>query len=279
MKKTILFSTVILSLSLILAASMVVFFSRGKGDNELTLYGNVDVRQVDIAFRVSGKIQSLHFQEGDKVKQGELLCSLEKDPYDSLLQEAIARKEVVEADYLNAELQYKRRLEVIDSGAISGEDLDNSLARYKALKASLAEVEQSIAVAKDNLNYTQSYAPNEGIILSRIREPGSVVNPGNPVYTLSLVSPIWILAFVDEPNLGVVHYGMEATVYTDIKGGKRYKGKVGYISSMAEFTPKSVQTTALRTDLVYRIRVYIDKPDNQLIQGMPVTVKLHLDKG
>jgi HlyD family secretion protein len=203
---------------------------------------------------------------------------LEQSPYDSLLEESIARAEVIAAEFFNAELQYKRRLEVVDSGAISGEDLDDSLARFISLKASLQEAEKAICVARDNLSYTKSYAPNDGIILSRVREVGSVINAGNPVYTLSLVSPVWIRAFVDEPNLGVVHYGMDATIYTDIKGGKSYKGKIGFISPIAEFTPKSVQTTTLRTDLVYRLRVYVDDPDSQLIQAMPVTVKLLLDK-
>jgi len=278
MKKTIYLSVSILSVSVILAAMIFVFFGNKKDDTSLTLYGNVDVREVDISFRVNGKVESLTFQEGDAVKKGDLLCTLEQNPYDSLLEESIARAKVIAAEFFNAELQYKRRLEVVDSGAISGEDLDDSLARFTSLNASLQEAEKAICVARDNLSYTKSYAPNDGIILSRVREVGSVINAGNPVYTLSLVSPVWIRAFVDEPNLGVVHYGMDATIYTDIKGGKSYKGKIGFISPIAEFTPKSVQTTTLRTDLVYRLRVYVDDPDSQLIQAMPVTVKLHLDK-
>ena len=278
MKKTIYLSVSILSFSVIVAALIFVFFGNKKDDTTLTLYGNVDVREVDISFRVNGKVESLAFEEGDSVKKGDLLCSLEQNPYDSLLGESIARAEVIAAEFFNAELQYKRRLEVVESGAISGEDLDDSLARFTSLKASLQEAEKAICVARNNLSYTKSYAPNDGIILSRVREVGSVINAGNPVYTLSLISPVWIRAFVDEPNLGVVHYGMDATIYTDIKGGKSYKGKIGFISPVAEFTPKSVQTTTLRTDLVYRLRVYVDNPDSCLIQAMPVTVKLHLDK-
>lgn len=274
MKKTILLASLTVAAALVIAALIVVFFANIKEDNTLVLYGNVDVSVVDISFRVSGKVKSLEFQEGDKVKKGDLLCSLEIDPYDSLLEESIARADAITAEFENAELQYKRRLEVISSNAISGEDLDDSLAKFNSLKANLTEAKKAICVAKDNLSYTKSYAPSDGIILSRIKEPGSVLSPGNPVYSLCLNSPVWIRAFVDEPNLGVVYYGMEATVYTDIKGGRSYKGKIGYISPLAEFTPKSVQTTVLRTDLVYRLRVYIDDPDCHLLQGMPVTVKL-----
>lgn len=100
------------------------------------------------------------------------------------------------------------------------------------------------------------------------------MQPSNPVYTLSVLSPIWIRAYINEPNLGRIAFGMEAQVYTDTKSGKVYKGKIGFISPVAEFTPKTVQTTDLRTDLVYRLRIYVEDPDHLLKQGMPVTVKL-----
>src|SRR3989304_1113002 len=82
-----------------------------------------------------------------------------------------------------------------------------------------------------------------------------------PFYSLSVISPVWIRAYVDEPNLGFVDYGMAAKVYTDTIGGKIYLGHVGFISPVSEFTPKTVETTRLRTDLVYRLRVYVDNPD------------------
>jgi HlyD family secretion protein len=119
------------------------------------------------------------------------------------------------------------------------------------------------------------YAPSEGIILTRVREPGSVVREGDPVYTLSIVSPVWIRAFIPEPLLGVVYPNMQAEVFTNTENGPTYKGHVGFISPVAEFTPKTVETTELRTDLVYRLRIIADNPDQGLRQGMPVTVKLY----
>lgn len=93
--------------------------------------------------------------------------------------------------------------------------------------------------------------------------------------------PVWIRAYVNEKDLGNIKYGMGVNVYTDTTnpntGKKReYKGYVGYISPVAEFTPKTVQSTDLRTDLVYRIRVYIDDIDEYLRQGMPVTIKINI---
>jgi len=273
MKKNILIVIVILALTAIVIVLIDRAYTEKKDINHITLYGNVDVRQVDIGFRVSGQVKQLLFEEGDKVSEGSLMCSMDDTPYDSQLKEALASAESVKANLENAEILLKRRLELIGIGAVSQEDLDNAAARRDQLISDLEAAEANIAIAKDNLSYTKAYAPTNGIILTRIREPGTVVNPADPVYTLSVSSPVWIRAYVSEPELGKVHYGMVAEVYTDT--GRKYSGTVGFISPVAEFTPKTVESTQLRTDLVYRIRVYADNPDNQLVQGMPVTVKLN----
>ena len=251
-----------------------IFYAlRDKPDpGEITLYGNVDVRQVDIGFRVGGQVSKLLFEEGDKVEKGTLMCTLDVTPYDSQLEEAIAAVEAIKVNLNNAEILLKRRLELIGIEAVSQEDLDNAQANRDQLQANLIQALAAMAVAEDKLAYTEAYAPTDGILLTRIREPGTVVNPADPVYTLSVSSPVWIRAFVNEPQLGKVHYGMSAEVFTDT--GRRYSGKVGFISPVAEFTPKSVETPTLRTDLVYRLRVYVENVDRGLVQGMPVTVKL-----
>lgn len=274
MKKTILVSVIIVSLTAIAIALIVHFFGAKKDSHILTLYGNVDVRQVDIGFRVRGQVNQLVFEEGDKVEQGTLMCTIDMTPYDSLLQEAVAARDAVLVNLENAEVLLIRRLELIGIGAVSQEDLDNSRTNRDQLLANLIQAEAAVAVARDNLGYTEAYAPTDGIILTRIREPGTVVNPADPVYTLSVSSPVWVRAFVDEPNLGTVYYGMTAEVFTDIRHGRSYTGTVGFISPVAEFTPKTVETAQLRTDLVYRLRIYVDNPDHGLVQGMPVTVKL-----
>ncbi|MBS0649386.1 MAG: efflux RND transporter periplasmic adaptor subunit [Verrucomicrobia bacterium] len=273
MKKNIFIAIIFIALTAVIIALIDFAYRERENSGEITLFGNVDVRQVDIGFRVSGQVTQLMFEEGDRVPQGTLMCTLDHTPYDSKLKEALAAAEAVQANLDNAEILLHRRQELIGSGAVSQEDLDNALAKRDELAANLLLVEAAIQVAKDNLSYTQAYAPTDGIILTRIREPGTVVNPADPVYTLSVSSPVWIRAFVDEPNLGRVSYGMTAEVFTDT--GRRYTGKIGFISPVAEFTPKTVETAKLRTDLVYRLRVYVDNPDHMLVQGMPVTVKLN----
>jgi HlyD family secretion protein len=251
------------------------FYENGvKKNHSITLYGNVDVRQVDLGFRVFGRVTQLLHEEGDWVAPGSLLAHMEKKPYTDKVVEAEASITSIEASLDNEEKMLQRRFELIDSKSISQEDLDTVFANYRVLQANLEQAKASLAIAQKNLQDTEIFAPTEGTILTRIREPGSVVNPGDPVYTLSIASPVWIRAFISGRNLGIVYPGMHADIHTDTPGGKVYKGTVGFISPVSEFTPKTVETTQLRTDLVYRIRVYADNPDLGLRQGMPVTLKL-----
>lgn len=259
----------------IVAVIGILYYANGVIKNSvITLYGNVDVRQVDLAFRVFGRVTKLQYEEGDWVPAGSLVALIEKQPYTDQVREAQSAVASIEASLVNEELMLKRRLELIDSKSVSQEDLDTVYANYRVLQANLEQAKAALEVAQKNLRDTEVFAPTDGTILTRIREPGSVVNPGEPVFTLSIASPVWIRAFVSGPDLGRVFPGMSADIYTDTPGGKVYKGKVGFISPVSEFTPKTVETTQLRTDLVYRIRIYADNPDLGLRQGMPVTVKL-----
>ncbi len=266
----------IVTILLLVFTGFFHIFHEQKNLNELVLYGNVDVRQVDIAFRVQGRVAELYFEEGDFVKEGTLLAILDKSPYDHQISQAKANVASVKATVENGAILLNRRRQAVEVGGVSKEDVDNALSSYNEQLANYHAAEASLAVALDNMSYTEVYAPTDGIILSRIREPGTVINPTDPIYTLSVSSPVWVRAFVDEPHLGEIYYGMAAEIYTD--SGQIYDGQIGFISPMAEFTPKTVQTTQLRTDLVYRLRVYADNPDHYLKQGMPVTVKLSLKK-
>lgn len=263
---------------LILAAAAFVYYyindQKKHNSNEIVLFGNVDVRQVNLGFRVSGLVKEIYFEEGDLVPPGSLVGILDPQPYLDQVKEARSNVESIRASLKNADILFQRRKELITDGSISQEDLDNARSSKTVFEANMASAESALAVAVANLDFTKCYAPNEGIILSRIREPGSVVNPGNPIYSLTITSPVWIRAFVSEPQLGEIFPGMAAEIHTDTLGGPVYTGNIGFISPVAEFTPKTVETTQLRTDLVYRLRIYADNPDQGLRQGMPVTVIL-----
>lgn len=266
-------------LALVVSSTLYIFYEEQTHSNDtLTLYGNVDIRQVDLGFRVNGRVQSLVYEEGDLVPEGALMATLDKQPYEDLVKQSVASLESTIASLSNAEQLLKRRQELVSDGSTSQEDLDIALTNRNVLTANKMQSEAALSVAQVNLKFTELYAPTEGIILTRIREPGSVVNPAEAVYTLSITNPVWVRAFVNEQELGLIYPGMPAEIHTDTKNGKIYHGKIGFISPTAEFTPKTVETTQLRTDLVYRLRIYADNPDKGLRQGMPVTVKLELNQ-
>ena len=141
-------------------------------------------------------------------------------------------------------------------------------------EAEIEALEQAAALAAYRLDRTRLVSTVDGTVLVRIREPGAVVLGNSPVYSIAIDDPVWVRTYVDEPNLGRVFPGMTALVMTDTDPEAPYEGWVGFISPTAEFTPKTVETPELRTDLVYRLRVYVANPDRRLRQGMPVTVEL-----
>lgn len=275
MRRSLIF--LFLAFIIIAVAAMFVKHHRDKNNGELILYGNVDVRQVELGFRLTGTVAYMPFQEGDLVKAGDLVARLDQQPFWDEVRQAEANLEAVRTALENSEKVFSRRQALRENGGVSAEDYENSLSSRNVYASNVKQADASLGVSLTNFRDTEIFAPADGVVLTRIREPGTVVKPGDPVYTLSLSDPIWVRAFVSEPQLAEIYQGMPAEVYTDAKNGKVYKGHIGFISPVAEFTPKTVETTQLRTDLVYRLRIIADNPDMYLKQGMPVTVKLQLN--
>ncbi len=144
-------------------------------------------------------------------------------------------------------------------------------------RANLNAANASLGLSRVNLGYTILRAPAAGVITVREAELGEVASPGTPVVTLADLDHIWLRAYIAETDLGRIHWGQEATVTTDTYPGKQYHGRISFISSSAEFTPKSVQTYKERVTLVYRIKIDIDNPNHELKPGMPADA--HVDLG
>jgi HlyD family secretion protein len=135
--------------------------------------------------------------------------------------------------------------------------------------ASIKNAEETLRLAKIMLGYTTLRAPFSGVILVRQTELGEVMQPGTPVVTLADLDHIWLRAYVSETDLGKIHWNQPATVTTDTYPGRNYPGRISFISSSAEFTPKSVETHEERVTLVYRIKIDVDNPNHELKPGMP----------
>ncbi|KTD61904.1 HlyD family secretion protein [Legionella spiritensis] len=254
------------------------YLRRERQENWLILYGNVDIRDVALSFRVSGRLKTMNVEEGDHVNEGTVIALLDKDTFIADLNMAKAELAQASASEQNARRTFRRRSRLVKDGAVSKALYDDAIAQRDEAIARTATAKARVARAEIALNDTEIHSPTNGTILTRVREPGAVVTETQPVYTLAIDSPVWVRTYVPEPDLGRIYPGQEALVFTDSNPDNPYKGHVGFISPQAEFTPKTVETTELRTDLVYRLRVVVNNPDNGLRQGMPVTVKIHLNQ-
>lgn len=300
--------------------------------SEIVLYGNVDLRQVSLAFNGSERIARLAVEEGDHVKAGQVLGELDVRTLKlradqaraqiGVSQQALQRLQTgsrpeeisqaraqvaaAEADARLAQQQVERLQSIGQSTGgrgVSQQDTDSAQARRKVAQAQLENArkaaqlvvtgprKEDIAQAQAQLESSRAalalldhqiaestlVAPLDAVVRARLMEPGDMASPQRPVYTLAITDPKWVRAYVSEPDLGRIRSGMPARIATDSQPGQPIEGRIGYISSVAEFTPKTVQTEELRSSLVYEVRVLAKDKDDRLRLGMPATVRIALD--
>lgn len=181
----------------------------------VTLYGNVDIRQFDIGFQVPGQITKMYFEEGDTIREGSLVAEI--DAADYKLQEAKSESEVAKAyaAMVQAQSVYDKYTVLYGTGAISKldfETVENTL--KEARSAYNASVTAKDLLARQS-DYSKLYALEEGIVTARLVEPGTIIQKGTAVYTLSKPRPIWVRAYINETDLGNIYDGMSAQIITD----------------------------------------------------------------
>ena len=146
-----------------------------------------------------------------------------------------------------------------------------------AAEAQLKAAQAHLALLQHQIDQGELKAPADSIVRSRLLEPGDMATPQRPVFALALSGPKWVRVYVSEPDLARVRPGLAATVTTDAPSNSPHpslQGTISFVSPVAEFTPKSVQTEELRTSLVYEVRVRIDDNGDVLRMGQPATVQV-----
>jgi HlyD family secretion protein len=265
----------IVAIILALVAGFVYWKSQlSISDNSasLVLYGNIDIREVRLAFNGNEHVDEIFVEEGDRVDTGQLLARLHTDRLQANRKRLHAEMAAAEAEAHAAKLSYQRIKRLAKQKLASQDDADEAEAKNLVAEAHVLAAEAALAEVDQEIQDTELYAPQAGVIRERIVEPGDFVSPQTPVLTLALTDPVWVRTYLPETYLGQVKPGARAEIRTDSYPGKIYDGWVGYISPTAEFTPKNVETPELRTRLVYQMRVYACNPDNELRLGMPATV-------
>ncbi len=310
------------------AGSWWLLRARRAPAQQLVLYGNVDLRQVELAFDASGRIRALPVQEGQRVRAGQVVAQLDAVRLRDAVQQArfacVAKRNVLarlqagtrpqqiaqaraelqaaQAALEHARITWQRQSGLVRAGFLPWQQLDDATAALRAARADRQRAAQALslalqgprkqdiaaaaaqlgadraalALAQRQLADATLRAPQDAVVENRILEVGDMASPAVPVLTLALRDPLWVRAYVPERQLGLVAPGMRATILSDSFPGRGFRGWIGFISPTAEFTPKEVQTPDLRTQLVYRLRVYACDGADALRLGMPVTVQIPL---
>ncbi len=293
----------------------------------LLISGNIEAHESLVGFKVQGRLDELLVEEGQPVKQGDLIARLDNRDYaqqvntdeavlaarqaeldlalagsrtqqikaaEQALLDARADMELRKGEYERNQVLYERNSGVsAEARDIAATNLKRSQAMYERSRQTYDELvegtrkeqiainranvntaRQNVALSRIRLEYTSLFAPKNGVVTVRQAELGEVMQPGTPVVTIADLDRLWLRGYVSETDLGKVRWGQSAAVRSDTYPNKRYSGRVSFISPVAEFTPKSVETHKERVTLVYRIKIDLDNPNHELKPGMPADAEI-----
>ncbi len=390
MKRFILPTLILVALA---AVAGIYIYGRlhPKNTNTLSVSGNLELTQVDISFKVPGKLIQLNVDEGYFVKKGQVIARIDRDQVDSqrdrdeaslhnsqsqydqmetsvqwqrrtlesdvalrtaelrasqarlaalvagsrpqeiqesraAVADAKAQHDQAQADWDRAQDLYKNddiskqqydqyRMRLDSTAAVlrqsderlalvvegpRKEDIDAARADVVRAQAAVESAENNrlelkrreqdvfahradvnraraqVAITDTQINDTVVTAPIDGVVLVKSAEVGEVLAAGTTVVTIGDIDRPWLRAYVNETDLGRVKYGQAATLTTDSFPGKSYPGRISFIASEAEFTPKQIQTNEERVKLVYRIKIDVDNRSHDLKSNMPVDAEIQL---
>jgi HlyD family secretion protein len=243
----------LLILLLLAVGGGVAFFKwheKPSQENTFRLSGHIAVNATDLAFMVPGKIDSIKVQEGQEVKAGEVVATLDTRDFRQEIEVAEGKIEAIEA--------------------VGGRP-------RKLRDAELRQARALLELARAKLNYATLTSPVNGVVLARAAEPGEVAAAGATILSIGDMDNVFFEGFIPAPYLGKVTYGQEAEILVDALPKKTFSGKVSFISPKAEFTPKTVETYKERITLVYRIKISLNNKNFELKQGMPAETVIQFE--
>ena len=281
----------ILFLFIIVLGLVLYFLLKTKGGNnknQISASGTIEITEVEISSKVSGRIENLLVDEGDSVVKDQVLIRLEDKELQAQLKQVEAAYQVSLAQLSqssssldNLKTNLDRIKELFKAGSATRQQLDDMETKYDVAKdqfnltSHLTEQNKAtIELIKTNIENSIIKSPIDGLVLSKNTEMGEVVLPGSSLLTLGDLSKPWVKIYIKETDLGKVKLGQKAEVKIDTYPDKVFEGRVTYISNQAEFTPKNIQTKEERVKLVFGIKVSLDNPLQILKPGMPADVSL-----
>lgn len=272
--------------------------------------GTLEATETVVSAQVSGIVRSILVEEGAEVHAGDTLVLIDPTEYELQLRQAEANAEALaaqyelmvkgareedilqaEATYRNAEEDYRRMKELYAANSASKKQLDDSETRYiiakqtyeklkkgsrsEEVRAARARRDQALAqveLLKKKLRDCAIVAPVSGSVIRRYVERGELASPGMAVARIANLREMTVRIYVTEAELPRISYDQNADVFVDAFPDRPFKGNVRYISSVAEFTPKNIQTKEERTKLVFAVKIKVENPDGILKAGIPADV-------
>jgi len=272
MKLKIKVKPIIIIILLAAAGAGAFIFARVKkviDEKSIKVSGNIEGDEIRLSFRVQGKISQLLVDEGSVVRAGDIVARLDIDELTKIRDQSKGQLDATQHQYILDKLDYDRAENLLKEGSIPTQKRDAAKTQMDADKANIEALQAALDLANTRLGFADLTSPINSYILVKSALAGEVVQIGAPVFTVVDLNSLWVTAYINETDLGRVKLNQEAYVIADTYPGKRYKGWVSFVSSEAEFTPKTIQTTEERVKLVYRIKVMVDNSSLELKPGMP----------
>jgi HlyD family secretion protein len=301
-----------LSAVVVLVAMIALGACRGdsKDPNLLTASGHVEATDVRIATKVAGRLQDFALQEGDTVKTGQTRAERQQATAELQLRRAGSRKEDVaagaaqvsqaQAELDGAQKDLDRMQGLLDRGSGTTKFRDDARTRRDVAAARLRGARETLARLKNGsrpeeiesararvgvsdarmaqldqqIKDATVVSPTTGVVTEKIAQAGELLQAGSPLCVITDLADAWLTVYVGEPDLGRIRIGQEADVVTD--DGQSRKGRITFVASKAEFTPKNVQTRDERVKLVYKVKVGLDNRDGLFKPGMPAEARFRV---
>jgi len=182
------------------------------------------------------------------------------------------RREQIEA----AEAQVERARAAIRAAEANRLEIRRREQELPLRRADIARAEANLALIETQLADTEVSSPIDGVVLVKSAEPGEILPAGTPVMMIGDIDRPWLRAYIRQTDLGKVKFGDKVKITTDSYPGKTYQGRISFIASEAEFTPKQIQTQEERVKLVYRIKIDVENPEHELKSNMPADAVIEL---
>jgi len=248
--------------------------------------GRLEATQIYVASKYPGRVTEILFNEGDTVEAGQVVARMDTSALNAQLDEAmaqiqaaqdarnvsLAQVQVKQADYDYAAKQYARSRELVTRGAVSGVEAELDQSRALANRAELVGARAEATRAVSNIDAAKAtaqrlraeikdavlVAPLRARVETKLAEPGEVLPQGGRVFSLDNLADVYMYVFLPESVTGKIKIGSEARIVLDAAPQYPIRAFVSYVSPMAQFTPKTVETAEERHNLSFRVKLQID---------------------